>query len=67
MSSVDLPATLAEQMRLDAKAVCALCGFRKTTLYRRLADGTFPSPIKDGRRFTRWRAADVRAYLEAQR
>lgn len=67
MTQTDIPQPLADQMRLDAKAVCTLCGFGRTKLYELVAAGRFPSPLLDGPRFTRWRAADVRAYLEAQR
>mgnify|MGYP003576965838 CR=1 FL=1 len=40
--------------------------FGATTLYRKVQDGSFPAPIKLGKRITAWRAGDVRAWLVQQ-
>ena len=41
-------------------------GFSASSIRRKVADGTFPEPVKLGTRCTRWRAADVRAWIQAQ-
>ena len=41
--------------------------FSASTLWRRVADGTFPPPVKLGSsKITAWRVSDVRAWLAAQ-
>jgi predicted DNA-binding transcriptional regulator AlpA len=40
--------------------------FGATTLWRKVKNGTFPQPIKLGKRIVAWRAADVRAWLTAR-
>lgn len=39
--------------------------FSSATLWRRVADGSFPAPLKIGR-VTAWKVSDVRAWLTAQ-
>ncbi|WP_395317025.1 helix-turn-helix transcriptional regulator [Variovorax sp. UC74_104] len=48
-------------------AVKALTTLSRSELYRRLAAGTFPAPVKLGARAVRWRAGDVATYLESLR
>lgn len=36
------------------------------TIYRKVASGNFPQPLRFGRRCTRWRADCVRSWLTAQ-
>jgi prophage regulatory protein len=43
--------------------VCALVGLRKTSIYKGVADGTFPAPIKLSRRASVWPAAAVEAWI----
>jgi predicted DNA-binding transcriptional regulator AlpA len=43
-----------------------LVPFSSATLWRKVADGTFPKPIKLSERITAWRVGDVRAFLTAQ-
>ena len=38
--------------------VCAVKGWSRATLYRRIAEGNFPKPLKRGR-YSEWRIADV--------
>lgn len=38
-----------------------------STLWRWVAAGTFPKPVKLSERVTAWRAADVQAWVDAQR
>ena len=38
--------------------------FSAATLWRKVADGTFPKPVKLSVRVTAWRVADVRSFLQ---
>lgn len=38
-----------------------------STLWRWVAAGTFPAPVKLSERVTAWRSADVQAWVDAQR
>lgn len=51
-------------LRVDA--VSAMAGLSRSTLFARSAAGTFPQPLRMGTRCTRWRAADVQAWLKAK-
>ncbi len=42
------------------------CRVSCTTLYRMMANGMFPRPVRIGKRAVRRREADVNAYLEAR-
>jgi prophage regulatory protein len=50
---------------LRLSTVQALTGLSKTTLYAKAAAGEL-TPIRMGKRCTRWKAADVTAWLQAQ-
>lgn len=52
--------------QLQVATVAALTGRGKSTLYSMVRAGTFPAPIKNGARCTRFRAGDVTAWLKAQ-
>ena len=43
----------------------AVTGLSISTLYRKVAAGLFPAPVRLGARCTRWKADDVRAWLKA--
>lgn len=51
---------------LQFHTVTALVGLGRSTIYRLVAEGQFPQPIKRGLRCTRFRAGDVTAWLKAQ-
>ena len=40
-------------------------GMARSTLYREVAEGRFPKPIKAGVLHNRWWASDIRAYLDS--
>ncbi|WP_051243526.1 helix-turn-helix transcriptional regulator [Thalassobaculum salexigens] len=44
----------------------ALVGLSCSTLYAMMADGTFPKPIKLGRRAVGWRASDIEAWVSSR-
>ncbi|WP_227288069.1 AlpA family transcriptional regulator [Boseongicola sp. H5] len=43
-----------------------LVGLSRSTLYAMIADGTFPKPLKLGKRAVGWRASDIDAWLESR-
>jgi prophage regulatory protein len=51
---------------LRIKTVEHATGLSGATIYRKVRDGDFPSPVRMGARCTRWKAADVRAWIQAQ-
>jgi prophage regulatory protein len=50
---------------LCVKQVGDVTSFSPATTYRKVAEGTFPQPIRFGKRCTRWRASDIAAWLAA--
>ena len=48
---------------LKLETVRALTGRGRTSIYRDVKAGTFPSPVKFGDRCTRWRADDIRQWI----
>jgi len=46
--------------------VIEVTGLSKSSIRRRIEAGSFPKPIKDGARCTRWRAGDVTNWLRAR-
>lgn len=46
--------------------VCAVTGNSAASIYRKVAAGQFPEPVRLGKRCTRWKSAAVRAWLAAQ-
>jgi prophage regulatory protein len=48
-----------------AQLIPAPVPFSNATLWRKVAAGKFPAPVKLSARVTAWRVADVRAWLDA--
>lgn len=40
-------------------------GLSRSTLYAMIAEGTFPKPVRLGKRAVGWRASDIAAWLES--
>jgi predicted DNA-binding transcriptional regulator AlpA len=40
-------------------------GLSRSTIYKRVKDGTFPAPVKLGERSVAWRVAEIEAFLES--
>lgn len=59
---VDLPQT---GFIRQSDLIPDLIPFSPATLWRKVKDGTFPSPVKLSERVTAWRVEDVRAWMEA--
>ena len=51
---------------LRLPAVKARCGLSRSTIYQRVADGTFPKPVNLGARAVGWIEAEIDAWLAAQ-
>lgn len=52
---------------LRMQTVVEITGLSSATIYRKLDEGQFPQPVRLGKRCTRWKAADIRAWVSAQR
>jgi prophage regulatory protein len=48
---------------LKIETVIAVSGLSKSHIYAKLKAGTFPAPVRLGARCTRWRSADLHAWL----
>ena len=59
LAALDQPAAL-----LKSSTILAATGWSRATLYRRIADGTFPSPVKINSHMARWPSRAVREYLD---
>ena len=51
---------------LKIQTVATVTALSASSIFRKTKAGEFPKPVKLGARCTRWRAADVRAWLAAQ-
>ena len=45
--------------------VCELTGLGKSTIYKRLSEGTFPAPVRLGPRAIGWKIRDIYDWLES--
>lgn len=43
-----------------------ITGLSRSTLYAMMAEGTFPKPVKLGKRAVGWREADISAWLDSR-
>ena len=43
-----------------------ITGLSRSTLYSMIANGSFPKPIKLGKRAVGWREADIATWLESR-
>jgi len=51
---------------LPMPKVIDLTSFSKATVYRKVADGSFPAPLKIGKSRVAWRQSDIAAWLAEQ-
>ena len=51
---------------MDRKQVAGAVGLSIPSLYRLMAKGHFPRPLKIGLRSVRWRESDIREFLESR-
>lgn len=60
IESANHPAAL-----LRLATVQALTGLGRSSIYAKVKAKSFPEPLRQGTRCTRWRAADVNRWLES--
>jgi predicted DNA-binding transcriptional regulator AlpA len=61
-----IAAALIPDARLTLSTVRAITGEGRSTIYEKIKAGTFPPQVIQSRRFARWRAGDVMAYLRGE-
>ena len=42
------------------------CGLSRSTIYRKMREGSFPEPLKVGVRAVRWREAEIEDWLASR-
>ena len=55
-----------QDVLLTRREVERRTGLSRSTLYRKMRDGTFPVPLKVSERAVRWRERDIRAYVDSR-
>jgi len=55
-----------QDMLLTRREVERRTGLSRSTIYRKMREGTFPVPVKVSERAVRWRASDIRAYVDSR-
>ena len=58
-------AQLEEHRIVRRDEVSRLTGLARATIYKKVADGSFPEPIRLGARSVGWRLSDIVAWLQA--
>ena len=49
---------------ISIKQVCGLLGISRSTIYKRVSEGSFPPPIRVGARTVRWSVDTIEAWRE---
>lgn len=65
-SAQSLQAVQIADALLKIQTVITVTGLSESSIRRKVADGKFPRPVKDGTRCTRWIAGDVTNWLRAK-
>lgn len=55
---------MSDNLLLRLPSVIALTELSRSTIYSAIQEGRFPRPVRVGRRAVRWRAQDIRLWLE---
>ena len=55
-----------QDVLLTRREVERLCRLGRSTLYKKMRDGTFPVPLKVSARAVRWRESEIRAYIDSR-
>ncbi|MDE0405901.1 MAG: AlpA family phage regulatory protein [Nitrospira sp.] len=55
-----------QDVLLTRREVERRTGLSRSTLYRKMHDGTFPVPLKVSERAVRWRESDIRSYVDSR-
>ena len=56
---------LEEHRIVRREEVSQLTGLARATIYKKVADGSFPPPIRLGTRSVGWRLSDIVTWLQA--
>ena len=60
---VSMDVKLDRMMRISE--VIDVLGVSRSTLYRMVAGGGFPRPVRVGQRATRWRQSDIQQWMDS--
>ena len=60
-----MDAQVEEHRIVRRDEVSRLTGLARATIYKKVADGSFPEPIRLGARSVGWRLSDIVAWLQA--
>ena len=55
-----------QDVLLTRREVERRTGLSRSTIYRKMRDGTFPVPLKISERAVRWREREIRAYVDSR-
>ena len=55
-----------QDVLLTRREVERRTGLNRSTIYRKMRDGSFPVPLKVSERAVRWRESDIRAYVDSR-
>lgn len=55
--------SLTGETLLNIHEVCAKTSLGRTTIYRRIGDGTFPAPVSVGQKASRWLKSEVENWI----
>ena len=58
---------MEQSIRLGAQPeVLKICGLSKSEVWRRVRNGSFPEPVRLGKRCTRWNLAEIEDWVRAR-
>ena len=60
------PARVAQRRLLRRKQVLEVTALTRSSLYRKIANGTFPRQVHIGDRAVAWRESDIERWLDEQ-
>lgn len=53
-----------DRLLIPVDDVCRLVGLGRSQIYAMVRDGKFPTPVRLGRRCSRWRMASIRDWVD---
>ena len=54
------------EVLLRLRDVCQIVGLSRSTIYKRLADGRFPKPVRLGERAVRWPSNEIATWWRTE-
>lgn len=64
LSGSDAPLSFRPGTLIRLTQVCELLGISRSTIYKRLSDGTFPAPIRIGPGTVRWSVDALQSWID---